>query len=90
MTVEEFNLHVRIACSRFTASITSGHRTLARNVQVGGAPNSQHLGFKAADLVMDDWNQKKECITFLTNCGLRVIDEVQTKNHLHIDDKNNS
>lgn len=77
-------------CEQYGGSISSMHRTVAHNRRVGGAPNSQHLGYRAADIVLDDWQRKNECITELRQMGLWVLDEVASKNHLHVDDRNNS
>lgn len=90
MTLEDFWQTINRACDTFHASVTSGHRSKARNARVGGAANSQHLGYKAVDIVLDDWNEKNPCIDMLAAHGLYVLDEVATKNHLHIDDRNDS
>jgi uncharacterized protein YcbK (DUF882 family) len=39
--------------------ITSGYRTKAHNLKVGGAPKSQHLTGSAADIVVDGMTPKQ-------------------------------
>jgi hypothetical protein len=57
---------------------------------VGGAKNSQHLGWRAVDIVLDDWSPKEVVVDLLRERGLFVLDEVATKNHLHVDDRHNA
>lgn len=89
MYTTTFHMMIDTFCNAYDASVTSGHRTMARNLLVGGATNSQHLRYKAVDVVLDDWSRKDAAIDWLQRIGLFIIDEVATKNHLHIDDRNN-
>ena len=45
--------------------VLSGYRTKAYNVQVGGAPNSQHLHFRAMDLTPADGDilEFRKCVS---------------------------
>lgn len=88
MNTSEFHSVIDRACRRFAGSVTSGHRTAKHNSIVVGAPNSQHLGFRAVDIVLDDWRNKEMFILWLRERGLFVLDEVDTKNHVHVDDRN--
>jgi len=90
MIIDNFNTVIRIFCKDFQASISSGHRSVLHNRQVGGAADSQHLGWRAVDLVLDNWGQKDEAIEWLRRVGFFVIDEVTSKNHLHVDDRFNA
>lgn len=90
MTTETFNTVIRTVCQDFSASISSGHRTVFHNRQVGGAANSQHMGWRCVDLVLDNWGLKDEAIVWLRKMGFFVLDEVTAKNHLHVDDRFNA
>lgn len=90
MTETIFQVAINEFCYYFQASETSGHRTEARNKEVGGAPRSHHLGWKCRDVVLDDWTRKHEAIDWLRAKGLYVFDETKTKNHLHVDDRHNA
>jgi uncharacterized protein YcbK (DUF882 family) len=72
-------------CDEFDGSITSGLRSERRNANVGGAKNSRHLRGFAADVVLDDWSKKAQFTKTARELGLRVIDEVATRHHLHVD-----
>jgi uncharacterized protein YcbK (DUF882 family) len=76
---------VNTLCDEFSGSVTSGYRSARRNHQVGGALNSRHLKGFAADVVLDDWSKKVSLMKTAKELGLRVIDEVAKRNHLHID-----
>lgn len=86
MTIDTFNSVIRTFCKLFNASVSSGHRTVKHNTAVGGAANSQHLGWKCIDLVLDDWSNKNSAIKWLQQVGLFVLDE---GDHLHTDDRFN-
>jgi len=87
MTIENFQREIKFILGKFNGSETSGHRTLDHNRHVGGAKDSQHLGWKAVDIVLDDWKDKDDAIFAAKVAGLFVLDEVATKNHLHLDDR---
>lgn len=72
-------------CDEFDGSVTSGYRTSRRNYNVGGAANSRHLKGFAADVVLDDWTKKAAFVKTAQGLGLRVLDEVTKRNHLHLD-----
>jgi uncharacterized protein YcbK (DUF882 family) len=85
MTRERFWNLVNSLCDQYDASVTSGTRSERRNKNVGGAANSRHLKGFAADVVLDDWEKKQSFIRTAQNLGLRVLDEVKTRHHLHLD-----
>jgi uncharacterized protein YcbK (DUF882 family) len=85
MKRERFWDLVNTLCDEYSGSVTSGYRSARRNHFVGGALNSRHLKGFAADLVLDDWTKKTACIRTAESLGLRVIDETEKRNHLHID-----
>jgi hypothetical protein len=89
MTIADFNTIIRLFSKQFNASISSAHRTAKHNMVVGGVSDSQHLGWKCVDIVLDEWVRKNEAMVWLTKAGLYVFDEVTSKNHLHVDDRNN-
>ena len=87
MTEERFNLVIHQACQIYSMSETSGHRTTKRNASVGGANDSQHLGWRCKDLVPDDLSRLGEIKTFLESQGLYVEPLAQAKDHIHVDDR---
>jgi len=90
MTNELFNTVINICCETFNVSETSRHRTAAHNQAVGGVPHSKHLGYKAVDLVPDDWRVKEEIMIWLRRMKLVVLDEQATKGCIHVDDRNDA
>jgi uncharacterized protein YcbK (DUF882 family) len=90
MTEYQFFCFINDVCRNYGGSVSSMHRTKAHNAAVGGANNSQHLYWKAADIVLDNWDFKNAAIKFLQERGLFVLDEVETRSHLHVDDRNNA
>ena len=84
MTADNFHTTMRVCCKLFDASISSTHRTVKHNGAVGGAANSQHLGWKAVDLVLDDPMLKNEVVARLKKLGFFVLDE---SDHIHCDDR---
>jgi uncharacterized protein YcbK (DUF882 family) len=90
MTTLEFNTVIGTLCRMYDGSITSTHRTIDHNRVVGGAPDSQHLEWKAVDVVLDNWRVKDTVILYAKQLGLFVLDETASKNHLHIDDRFNA
>lgn len=87
MSENTFYQYMIYLCEKYNGSISSMHRTISHNAKVGGAVNSQHLGYKAADLVCDSWDKKDEIILEIKRKGLFILDE---QDHLHIDDRYNS
>jgi uncharacterized protein YcbK (DUF882 family) len=85
MTRERFWDLVCSLCDEFDGSVTSGYRSTRRNSNVGGAANSRHLRGFAADIVLDDWAKLERFKNTAQSLGLRVLDEVKTRNHLHVD-----
>ncbi len=53
MTPYEFLTSVMIYCTRAQGSVTSWGRTKAHNQKVRGVPNSPHLYWLGADVVLD-------------------------------------
>jgi len=90
MTLFTFAQTMTRFCRTYHASITSWHRTPSHNAKVGGAPKSQHLDFKAVDIVLDDWTTADLAIGWLLRQGLFVLDERETANHIHVDDRNDA
>lgn len=86
----EFYGTVRGLCTLHRGSISSYHRTVDHNRAVGGATDSQHLGWKAADIVLDDLAEKDKFIENAKIMGLFALDETATKNHVHLDDRFNA
>lgn len=84
MTAGKFFEIVIELCLLHHGSITSGIRTVKRNLIVGGTKHSHHLSGFALDVVLDDWIDKRPFIDAAKKAGLVVIDEVADKNHLHV------
>ncbi len=63
--------------------ITSGFRTPAQNMTVGGEPNSSHLKGLAADLACTN-STRQAVMRGLLNCGIPVFTEDAMK-HIHVD-----
>lgn len=87
MTVSQFWWLVNHLSDLYVGSVTSAHRTVAHNREVGGAADSKHLGFRAVDIVCDNWSVKDRLIGTARDFGLFAIDEVDSKNHVHLDDR---
>ena len=77
----DFHHAVEFLCTQFGGSITSGHRSTARNAMVGGHKNSKHLDGLAVDMVLDDPAQHGELMAACSRLGLRAIDE---SDHIHV------
>ena len=80
MPLEVFNNIIELAenlevvRAHFGAPITinSAYRSPVYNRQIGGVPTSQHLGGKAADIVIEGVSPSEvaDAIDFLIECGL--------------------
>lgn len=81
---------IAFACDRWRGSVTSGHRTQARNATVGGAPNSQHLGDKAADIAWDNPTDRAPAEDFLRSRGFWIEPPRDAPDHTHVDDRNDA
>lgn len=71
-------------CEYTNGSITSGIRSLARNVTVGGLATSLHLHGRAFDCVFDTTSEKQRALLLCRALGFGVVDE---GDHLHIQDR---
>jgi len=63
-------------------TVTSGCRCQAHNARVGGAPDSQHLYARAADVVCET-GEPEEWAKFLTDIGAPGVGVYET--HVHVD-----
>lgn len=87
MTIGEFWGHVTTLVVVFDGRVTSGPRSAQQNKAVGGVDNSYHLFGLAADVILASWGDKDAFSLGAARLGLRVIDEIETKNHLHLQPK---
>jgi hypothetical protein len=60
---------------------------VGQNRAVGGVPGSFHLTALAADVILRDWIDILAFTQAANRLGIRVIDEVKEKNHLHLQPK---
>lgn len=63
--------------------ITSGFRTQAQNIVVGGVPDSAHTTGEAVDLLVKDSNTRYRVILGLVEAGFNRIEDC--KSHIHSD-----
>ena len=63
--------------------ITSGYRTAAHNIEVGGAVLSSHVDGKAADILTPDVHTKAIVLDALIRAGFERIGIY--KRHIHVD-----
>lgn len=82
LQVMYFAMLMNQLCIAYSCSVTSWHRTPARNKAKGGLPTSLHLVGLAADLVPDDPAMKSTVITEARRRGLDAVDE---GDHVHIE-----
>lgn len=62
--------------------ITSGFRCAKHNADVGGEPDSMHLKGRAADIAMDDANERYAFVKLAINLGFYGIGIMATAVHL--------
>lgn len=84
MTIGEFWGHVTTLVVVFDGRVTSGPRSARQNKAVGGVDTSLHMFGLAADVVLTSWQDKDTFSLAAARLGIRVIDEVEKKNHLHL------
>lgn len=87
MTLGQFWVHVTTLVLVFDGRVTSGPRSTQHNAAVGGAEHSYHLIGLAADVVLAHWDDKDAFTQAAGRLGIRVIDEIEKKNHLHLQPK---
>jgi len=87
VTIGEFWGHVTTLCNIYDGRVSGGPRSPHHNRILGGVANSFHLVGLAADLVLRDWHDIAALVTTADRLGIRVIDEVLEKGHLHLQPK---
>ncbi len=87
MQQPEFWTFVFGVCNRFNGSITSARRTVKHNAAVGGAAQSQHLGWKAADIVWDNPIERPLAEAEFKAAGFWVESAHDAPDHTHVDDR---
>lgn len=87
MTIGEFWGDVTTLVIVFDGRVTSGPRSSRQNEAVGGVAGSYHLFGLAADVILASWGDKDDFSLAAARLGIRVIDEVEKKNHLHLQPK---
>lgn len=87
MTIGEFWGRVTTLVIVFDGRVTSGPRSARQNKAVGGVDNSYHIFGLAADVVLGAWEDKVLFSLGAARLGIQVIDEVEKKNHLHLQPK---
>lgn len=75
MQPEEFRTHAFDYCLAFSASETSGFRTVSHNQAVGGVPGSPHVAGVGVDVIYDGARPGPEADAWLKTRGLRRIEE---------------
>jgi len=75
MQPEEFRTHAFDYCLAFSASETSGFRTIEHNRQVGGVAGSPHVAGVAVDVKYDGARPGPEADTWLRSRGLMRVEE---------------
>lgn len=87
MTIGEFWSNVTTLCHVFNGRVTSGPRSVGQNRAVGGVVDSYHLSGRGADVVLHDWADIDAFKGVADRLGIKVIDEIEKKNHLHLQPK---
>lgn len=87
MTIGQFWGHVTTLCHVFDGRVTGGPRSARWNADLGGVASSYHLSGLGADVVLRDWAHLRAFSEAATRLGIRVIDEVEKKKHLHLQPK---
>lgn len=87
MTIGEFWTHVTTLCIVYDGRVTSGPRSRDWNRLVGGADRSQHLVGLGADVVLAAGGEIGAFTFQAERLGIRVIDEMAEKKHLHLQPK---
>lgn len=82
MTYVEFCLTIRVVCRVCGLSVIGWGRTVNRNAEKGGRPNSWHLDFMAVDVLADVPKVKQRCADLCEWMGLDFVDE---GTHWHIE-----
>jgi len=82
---EQFQSLVTEFESIVPCSEVSGLRTLARNKQVGGSPNSAHLDGLAIDLILDDKSKVSHALSVAVRLRFFGIEWDARNEHLHLD-----
>jgi len=85
MTPSIFAAQVHAYCARFNASETSGYRTHAHNLKVGGKPGSPHRFGLARYVVYDTTPPLEVAQRWATSRGIEIIRE-DTHDHLQPED----
>lgn len=84
MTIGEFWGHVTTLVVVFNGRVTSGPRSWSQNRAAGGVVNSYHVFGLAADVILGSREDKEAFSLAAARLGIRVIDEMKEKNHLHL------
>lgn len=83
MSISEFCQKIVILATEFRISCVSWGRTPKRNKEKGGMDTSFHLAWLAVDLIPDDPADTPKIITRGQRLGLKMIDEMKKKGHIH-------
>jgi uncharacterized protein YcbK (DUF882 family) len=84
MNHAEFWNAVTVLCLTYDSWTTSGPRSPAHNIQVGGVPDSYHVLGLAADVVLAQQSKFEQFARHAIRLNLWIYDERTTKNHIHL------
>lgn len=87
MTIGEFWGHVTTLCHVYDGRVTSGPRSIYWNNELGGVPTSFHLLGLGADVVLRYSPDRQAFTEAAARLKITVIDEIEKKNHLHLQPK---